>query len=338
MITLKEIAAEAGVSVMTVSNVINNKTAKVSAQTAQRVREIIEKHHYQPNMAARTLISKASQIIVVLLPLWHETADSLLLDPYVGQLVGFIETLLREKGFYVMLCSFKEADQALTLMRTWQAEGAILVMPHEDTITRRLVKKSNAPLVVIDRKYSDLAMHAVCIDDRKGGYISTKYLLERGHRRIGFAGPAIQDSSVIRDRYLGYCDALAEYGLEPNTEWVFDKYYHQEGGEIIGGLLMDMAHRPTAMVCTEDLIACGIMKAYQSRGLKVPEDISVVGFDDTLPSRLVSPAITTVKQDVFGKAHNAVEMLMDAIEHPEHKEHYVMLNVELIERSSVAQQ
>ena len=337
MITLKEIAAEAGVSVMTVSNVINNKTAKVSAQTAQRVREIIEKHHYQPNMAARTLISKASQIIVVLLPLWHETADSLLLDPYVGQLVGFIETLLREKGFYVMLCSFKEADQALTLMRTWQADGAILVMPHEDTITRRLVKKSNAPRVVIDRKYSDLAMHAVCIDDRKGGYISTRYLLEKGHRRIGFAGPTINQSSVIHDRYMGYCDAMAEYGIELNPAWTFDAYFHQEGGEIIGGLLMDMAHRPTAMVCTEDLIACGIMKAYQKKGLKVPDDISVVGFDDTLPSRLISPAITTVKQDVFGKAHNAVEMLMDAIEHPENKEHYVMLNVELLERSSVVQ-
>jgi len=337
LITLKEIAAEAGVSVMTVSNVINNKTAKVSAQTAQRVREIIEKHHYQPNMAARTLISKASQIIVVLLPLWHETADSLLLDPYVGQLVGFIETLLREKGFYVMLCSFKEADQALTLMRTWQADGAILVMPHEDIITRRLVKKSNAPLVVIDRKYSDLAMHAVCIDDRKGGYISTRYLLEKGHRRIGFAGPTINQSSVIHDRYMGYCDAMAEYGIEPNPAWTFDEYFHQEGGEIIGGLLSDMVQRPTAMVCTEDLIACGIVKVYQNKGLKVPDDISVVGFDDTLPSRLISPAITTVKQDVFGKAHDAVEMLMDAIEHPENKEHYVMLNVELLERSSVVQ-
>ena len=336
MITLKEIAAEAGVSVMTVSNVINNKTSKVSPQTAQRVREIVEKHHYEPNMAARSLISKASRIIVMLLPLWHETADSLLLDPYVGQMAGFIETLLREKGYYVMLCSFKEADQALALMRTWQADGAILMMPHEDVITRRLVKRSSAPLVVIDRKYDDLTMHAVCLNDRKGGYISTKHLLQMGHREIGFAGPTIDQSSVIHDRYMGYCDAMAEYGIEPNPAWTFDAYFHQEGGEIIGGQLTDMAHRPTAMVCTEDLIACGIMKAYQARGLKVPEDISIVGFDDTLPSRLISPAITTVKQDVYGKASNAVNMLMDVIEHPENEEHYVMLDVELIERESVA--
>ncbi|MBQ4264835.1 MAG: LacI family DNA-binding transcriptional regulator [Clostridia bacterium] len=336
MITLKEIAAEAGVSVMTVSNVINNKTSKVSPQTAQRVREIVEKHHYEPNMAARSLISKASRIIVMLLPLWHETADSLLLDPYVGQMAGFIETLLREKGYYVMLCSFKEADQALALMRTWQADGAILMMPHEDVITRRLVKRSSAPLVVIDRKYDDLTMHAVCLNDRKGGYISTKHLLQMGHREIGFAGPTIDQSSVIHDRYMGYCDAMAEYGIEPNPAWTFDAYFHQEGGEIIGGQLTDMAHRPTAMVCTEDLIACGIMKAYQAKGLRTPEDISVVGFDDTLPSRLISPAITTVKQDVYGKASNAVNMLMDVIEHPENEEHYVMLDVELIERESVA--
>lgn len=336
MITLKEIAAEAGVSVMTVSNVINNKTAKVSVQTAERVREIIEKYHYQPNMAARTLISKASHIIVVLLPLWHDTTGSLLLDPYVAQLVCFIESLLREKGFFVMLCSFREADQALTLMRTWQADGAILVLPHEDVTTRRLVKRSSSPLVVIDRKYDDLPMHSVCIDDRKGGYISTKYLLERGHRRIGFAGPAIKDSSVIYDRYMGYCDALAEHGLEPNTAWVFDEYYHQEGGECLGNLLADMNDRPTAMVCTEDLLACGLMKAYQARGLDTPGDISIIGFDDTMPSRLISPAVTTVKQDVYEKAKNAVEMLMEIIHHPEIKEHYVLLDVELLERESVA--
>lgn len=335
MITIKEIAAEAGVSVMTVSNVINNKTSKVSAKTAERVREIIEKHHYEPNMAARSLISKASRIIVLLLPLWHETADSLLLDPYIGQMAGMIETFLREKGYYVMLCSFREADQALALMRTWQADGAILMMPHEDTITRRLVKRSSAPLVVIDRKYEDLPMHAVCLDDRKGGYISTKYLLEMGHREIGFAGPTINQSSVIRDRYLGYCDALAEYDLVPDPAWVFDAYFHQAGGEIIGCQLADMTHRPTAIVCTEDLIACGIIKAYQGRGMRIPEDLSVVGFDDTLPSRLISPAVTTVRQDVLSKALQAVNMLMEVIERPENKEHYEMLNVSLVERDSV---
>lgn len=336
MITLKEIAAEAGVSVMTVSNVINNKTSKVSPQTAQRVREIIQKHHYQPNMAARTLSSKASRIIVMLLPLWHETADSLLLDPYVGQLAGYIETLLRERGYYVMLCSFREADQALTLIRTWQADGAILMIPHEDDITRKLIRRSSAPLVVIDRKYDDLPMHAVCLNDRKGGYISTHYLLEMGHRRIGFAGPTIDASSVIHDRYMGYCDALAEYGISPNPAWTFDEYFHQEGGETIGSLLIDMPDRPTAMVCTEDLIACGIMRAYQERGLNTPGDISIVGFDDTMPSRLISPAVTTVKQDVYYKASSAVDMLMDVIEHPENGEHYVMLDVELLERASVS--
>ena len=336
MITIKEIAAEAGVSVMTVSNVINNKTSKVSAKTAERVREIIEKHHYEPNMAARSLISKASRIVVMLLPLWHETADSLLLDPYVGQLAGFIETLLREKGYYVMLCSFKEADEALTLIRKWQADGAILMMPHEDSITRRLVKRSSAPLVVIDRKYDDLRMHSVCLNDRKGGYISTRHLLEMGHREIGFAGPTIDASSVIHDRYMGYCDALAEYGLTPNLAWTFGDYFHQEGGEVIGGLLADMQEKPTAMVCTEDLIACGIMKAYEARGMRTPEDISVVGFDDTMPSRLISPEVTTVKQDVEGKARCAVEMLMDVIEHPENDEHHVMLDVELLQRHSVA--
>lgn len=336
MITLKEIAAEAGVSVMTVSNVIHNNLARVSPETAEKVRAIIEKHHYVPNMAARSLISKASRIIAVLLPLWEATADSMLLDPYTGQMAGMLETLLREKEYYVMLCSFTTVEQVLTIQRTWQIDGSILIVPHRDEITHELVKKSVSPLVVIDRKFDDLKMLSVCLDDCKGSYLATKHLLENGHRRIGFIGPSIEAAEVIRNRYQGYVKALAEYGLEPEAEWIFDGYYHQEGGEEAGRMLIAMKNRPTAIVATEDMIACGIIKACQAGGMQVPEDISVVGFDNSMPSRMITPELTTIAQDVRQKADCAVNMLVRAIQDSKFREDHVVLDVALVERDSVA--
>lgn len=337
LITIKEIAAEAGVSVMTVSNVINNNHSRVSAATEQRVREIMKKHSYVPNMAARSLISKASHIITILLPIWYETPDSLLLDPYVGQVTGMLESLLREKQYYVMICSFKRVDEVLEIQRTWQTDGSILVVPHEDTVTYDLVKKSEAPLVVLDRSFDDLPMLSVCVDDRKGGYQATKYLLEKGHRDIGFVSPKIISSTVIQDRYAGYLDALGEYGLTAKTEWLFQDAVHLEGGEAIGRQIARMQQRPTAVVTTEDTIACGIIKACQAEGVNVPGDLSVVGFDDSLPARLLSPALTTMGQDAREKTKKAVDMLMDAIADKTVRDRRVVMDVALVERESVAQ-
>lgn len=334
MSTIKEIAAEAGVSVMTVSNVINNNTARVSPETAERVRRIIEKHHYVPNMAARSLSSKASHIIALLLPLWNRSADSMLLDPYAGQMVGMLETLLREKGYYVMICSFETAEQALVIQRNWQIDGSVLILPHKDSITHELVKKSVSPLVVIDRRFDDLPMLSVCLNDRKGGYLSAKHLLEQGYRKIGFVSPGIHDSVVVHERYCGYLDALREYDAPLNPAWIFDGYFSQDGGEKAGRAIVQMEKRPDAMVATEDMLACGVMKACQAAGLRIPEDIAVVGFDDSMPSRMISPGLTTVRQDVRHKAASVVEILLEAIRNPELRDRHTLIDVELVERQS----
>ena len=337
MVTIKEIAAEAGVSVMTVSNVINNNHSRVSEATAQRVREIMKKHNYVPNMAARSLISKASHIITILLPIWYETPDSLLLDPYVGQVTGMLEYLLREKRYYVMIGSFRRVDEVLEMQRTWQADGSILVVPHQDDVTRELVQKSEAPLVVLDRSFGDVPMLSVVVDDRKGGYLATRHLLEKGHREIGFVSPTISSSMVIRERYAGYREALEERGLEADPAWLFQDAVHMQGGERIGRHIAHMQQRPTAVVTTEDAIACGIVKGCQAEGLNVPGDLSVVGFDDSPSSRLLSPALTTIGQNAREKARKAVEMLMEAIADKTVRDRHVVMDVSLVERDSVAQ-
>ena len=335
MSTIKDIAAEAGVSVMTVSNVINNNHARVSPATEQRIRDIMARHNYVPNMAARSLISKSSHIIALLLPIWHASTASMLLDPYTGQLVGQLEELLREKEYYVMICSFDSVEQVLTIQKNWQMDGMILVLPHEDRITRELIRKTQAPLVVFDRYYEDLPMLSVGLDDRGGGYQATRYLLEKGHRDIGFAAPSIYESSVIQDRFHGYLDALGEYGLQAREEWLFDGVVHQEGGEAVAEALTAMDRRPTAILATEDLLACGIVRGFQERGLRVPEDLSVIGFDDSMPARLITPQLTTVAQDIRQKAATGVGQLFRAMEDARFRSEHAVLDVRLVERQSV---
>lgn len=337
MVTLKQIAAEAGVTPMTVSNVIHQNYARVSPATVEKVQAIIDKYNYVPNMAARSLVGKSSKLVALMLPLWFADTPSLLFNPYVGQMVGALDMFIRKAGYYTMLCSFQNLDQALSFQRNWQIEGSILVLPHRDEITHRLVEETVTPLVVIDRRFDDIAMNSVTLDDVNGGYLATKYLLERGHRRIGFACPGhLADSTVLQDRHDGFVWAMKECGVEPNGKWLFENYQQREGGLRLGQELLKMGDRPTALVSTEDIMACGVIQSLIQAGWSLPRDLSVVGFDDSTPAEIITPALTTVRQDVTLKAKKAFEMLLEAIGNDDRRvNRFFKLEVSMTERASV---
>jgi len=338
LVTLKQIAAEAGVSVMTVSNVIHQNYAKVSPATVEKIQAIIEKYHYVPNMAARSLVGKSSRIIALLLPLWYADTSSLLFNPYVGNMVGALDMLIRKAGYYAMLCSFRDVEEVLSFQRNWQIDGSLLVLPHLDRITHRLVEQTQTPLVVMDRRFDDIAMNSVTLNDRRGGYLATKYLLERGHRRIGFACPGhLFESHVLTERYMGYAQAHKEYGILPDNRWLFENYQQREGGKRLGAELQQLEDRPTALVSTEDIMACGVVQALIQAGWQLPGDLSIVGFDDSVPAELITPSLTTVRQDVNLKAEKAFEMLLEAIRDDDRRiNRFFELDVSLTERESVA--
>ena len=335
MATIKEIAAEAGVSRMTVSNVINHVKGKVSPETEKRILEIMEKHHYVPSMAARSLTSKSSHIIGILLPLYHHSPSGLLLSPYAAYLTGYFEELLRAKDYYVMFCSFSGVEEVLRFQRLWHPDGMIQMFPHDDAITYDLVTRTESPLVVLDRYFDDLNMLSVCIEDRKGGYLATRHCLEAGHREIGFAGSNIHSSYVVGQRYQGYLDALSEFGITPRPEWVFDHVYRVEGGIQTAEKLLQMDHHPSAVITSEDLIACGIMQGIQEHGYAVPEEISLVGFDNSVPASVVTPKLTSVNQFIRKKAECATGMLLRAIEEPAYRKEKQIIDVDLVCRDSV---
>lgn len=358
--TLKQIAAEAGVSAMTVSNVINHNDDKVSEETRKRVQAIIDKYHYTPNMSARSLSSRNSRIIAILLPIYapsQEEAEAnrdhpmlrnwehsnerfnALSDHYVSLLTGFLESRLKKEGYYVMLRSFESIKEVLDLQRNWQVDGCVLVRPLiSDNDNRRLLQASLCPFVIIDRNFPDMPMLSVLVNDYRGGYLATEECIRHGHRRIAFISTSepIKRSSVIYSRYQGYQAALRDGAIAEDPELLLSGPSSYEGGKLCCDMIMKLPpeKRPTAIFATSDNLAIGIILRLRELGIKIPEEMTVVGYDDIPMASLIEPKLTTVAQDVDGKAAAAVSLLQQAIEDPTMRNKTIQIDVNLVQRNS----
>ena len=337
MITIKEIASKLGLSTTTVSNVIHGKTKEASAETIERVQKFLEEVEYVPNINARNLAQGQSKIIGVVLKsldfrLWP--SDNILSDPFVAEMIGGIESAVREAGYYMMLYISDDIAEIIQHISIWNVDGLILFSMMDDD-GNRVAAKYHKPIVCIDTYSSEINDNFVNVglDDTKGTYDAVKYLTDNGHRKIGF----VSDNrvGVDRARFWGYRKALAEAGieysdrdfflLEPSRE-IFDKNVEK---------LCKRAQDYTALFCCSDIYASIMMSALKEKGIRIPEDMSIVGFDDNLFSRLCSPALTTVHQDASEKGRVAVETLIGMIMGKEPASREIRLETSLVIRDTV---
>ena len=329
--TLKEIAKEAGVSAMTVSNVINQRTGKMSEATRARVQAVIDKHHFVPNLSARSLSAANSRIVVLLLPLWGTTDYNLLEDSYLSWMVGALETKLRAAGYYVMLRSFRTVEDILTVQRNWQVDGCLLLTPYDEETTQKILRQTTVPTVVMDAKYDEIPSLSVLIDDEGGGRLAASYLLAHGHRKLAICGE--EHSSVIGKRFVGF---LAEVKRACCPAPLCLPGSGIEGGRSAARIFCGLTDRPTALFATTDLIALGFLLELQEQGLSVPKDCSLIGFDDLKQDAWLTPPLTSIGQDLEHKASQAVDYLLQAMEDPAFRDASVTLPVRVVERASVA--
>lgn len=335
MITLQEIADEAGVSRMTVSNVINGKFEKVSSQKIELIQNIIDKYHYVPNLSARTLAKHKSKMIAILINTYI-LEFNVFADPYISKLFGEIETAIRAAGFYTIVQTFDNIKDAATLLRNWNVDGAVFLTSQNEQDMDFLRKQDICPMVFLDsysKKNNDFL--SVNIDDYKGGYIATKYLLTNGHRKIAFAGCYREENDVILLRYRGYMDALKEFGIPESEALLIDTFTRYEDGLVIGRDLANHKYDITAVFATSDHLALGIIKGCTINGFVVPNDLSVIGFDNLDLCTLSTPELTTISQNVHDKAVSAVQLLLDTIEEKEIQSKHITCDVELTIRQTV---
>lgn len=334
MITIKDMAEMLGISTTTVSNVIHGKTSEVSQKTVERVEKLLDKYEYVPNISARSLSQNSSKIIGVALKCRKDKYANLFSDPFFGELIGALEAEIRAQGYFMMIYTSNDISEIIRNVLTWNVDGLILVgMLHDDFI--RIKSRYKNPTVLIDSYASREIMNYVNIglEDEEGAYEITRYLLKMGHRRIAFLADNME--GVDYTRYLGHLRALADYGLEMKEENLL--IFHPGTVERESSLreLYYRVKNYTAFMCCSDYYAVLLMNYFMDRGIRIPEDLSITGFDNNLMSRVVRPALTTVGQDVTKKGRLAVEYLLKMIQGTEFSEWDVKLPIEIVIRDSV---
>jgi len=327
--TIKDVARAVGVSPTTVSNVIRGNLRRVSPETVERIRAAIAGIGYVPNLSARSLVGGASRIIGVIsrpAPLESE-------GPFHGALLAGIEQTLRARDYYLMMRAVDTAAELHSLLSNWNLDGLLLTGAFPGGFYRSLLSQ-DTPFLLLDGYVDDPNVLQVRPADRVGGYLATKHLLDNGHRGILFCGPSMAQRGAISERYEGYRQALEEHGIAPRKENVCAVEIGVEQGAALGRKLAGRAGY-TALFAAAHLLAAGLISGLQAAGRRVPEEVSVVGFDDSHVARLISPPLTTVRQDAARKGAIAAELLLSAMDRSKERQHVAVLPVELVERQSV---
>ncbi len=331
---LKEIAALAGVSTATVSNVVNGNYHKVSAATREKIEKIIKEADYKPSLIARTLATSESRIIGLIVPYISHDTD-FMENPYFAHMIAVIERYMRNHGYYLMLRCVQECSDIVKILTSMSIDGAIFLGVFHEEVDNIREKMGNVPVVFVDTYFENASIVNVGIDDYRGGYLQAKYLLSKGHRKIALATPEFRTTGVIRERFRGFTDACRESDFQLEEEDIFLSstiYKHAVG---IGQDIAFSKKNYTAVASFSDMVAFAIMDALKQCGKSVPEDVSVIGFDNIPETEVVTPKLTTVSQDYNWKGEKAAQLLLEMIEGNEIKSHNAKASVHITERQSV---
>jgi LacI family transcriptional regulator len=330
-LTLEQVAKIAGVSHSTVSRVIND-SPNVRPQVRERVQQVIREYNYQPHHAARTLVTRRTNVIGLIIP---EPISRLFIDPFFSQLLPGIAEVCNQRGYYLMLVLMTATTDRDTLYRrllhNGRLDGVIVASAVlNDPIMPRL-QESKCPCVLVGHNPDYPEIPWVDVDNINGARTIVKYLISQGHRRIAtITGPLGMIPG--QDRLEGYRQALAQAGIAYSDALVAQGDFTEDSGFYATQQVLPA--EPTAIFAASDLMAIGVLKALAQAGRRVPDDISVTGYDDAPVAKLVNPQLTTVKQPVVDLGRIAAESLIALLENPKAVAQPQLLSTNLIVRQS----
>lgn len=330
MTTIKDVAKLAGVSTSTVSHVMN-QTRFVSDDMRKRVKEAVRELGYRPSSIARSLKVKKTGTIGMLV-----TTSS---NPFFAEVVQGVEQRCFEQGYTLFLCNTKgdvERMKAnLDALEEKRVDGLLLLCSESNKKLFRLFETHvSTPIVVTDWGPDCDHMDRIYDNSQYGGYIATRHLIEMGHTRIGcISGP--MDRRSASERVEGYLKAMGESRLDIREEWIIEGDFYCESGVRAMGILQNLAHQPEALFVCNDMMALGVLNKAASIGLRVPDDLSIIGYDDIYIARYMTPPLTTIHQPTGRLGAMAVDTLIDRLDTKRQKGKIIRIEPRLVKRESV---
>ena len=329
MATLQEVAKRAGVSPITVSRVVN-QTGYFSGATRERVQQAVAELGYMPNTLARSLRSKRTNTLGLIL------TD--ITNPFFTTLARGVEDAASAAGFTVVFCNTDESEtkelRYTQMLLEKRVDGILLVPARSSLASVELARKHKTPLVALDRAQPGAGVDVVRCDTEDGAYRLTKLLLGLRHRRIvALTGP--RDNPTAQERAAGYRRAMAEVGLKEDAMLVFYGEFNQQSGFEMALQALSNSPRPTALLAANNFLTIGAMKALQHCGLKVPEDLALTGFDDLPPAMVTFPFFTVASQPAYEVGQRGLGLLLERLDGSAPQEtREVILPIEIIIRLS----
>lgn len=330
---IRDFAKLAGVSKTTVSMALNDDQ-RIPQKTKEKVLKAAKKFNYQPSMVARSLKSKKTKAIGLMLPS--------ITNPFFPQILKGVEDIALKNEYSVVFCNFDEKIEKESLYfqmfeNRW-VDGIIFSGVTGDTQEINYIKEiqeKGIPIVFIDRGLEGRFNDVIMIDNDEATYKGTRYLLDLGHRRIGFInGPA--GIRIFDKRLQGYKKALQENGIELDKSLIVEDEQSSKTAESAVKQFLTQKRPPTAIFTTSDLVAIAVLRTVQKSSLKVPQDISVMGFDDIPLASLVNPSLTTIAQPIQEMGREALKLLVDGIERKDSPKRKIVLDTKLVVRESTA--
>ena len=329
-ITIKDVAKQAGVSISTVSRVIND-SKPVTDEVKQKVLDVIKETGYIPNPLARSLVTKKSQLIGVIVP---EVSDS-----FVNEILNGIEEVAKMYDYEILLANtYSDKAQELkciNLLRAKQVEGIVMISWKVEEEHINYIQNCGIPASYISKTARDYDIHTVSVNNTEATYDMTKYLIEKGHKDIAFIMTSQDDTVLEMERLSGYEKALKEKNIKINKDLIKYGETTYEAGYSSMKELLDEGKVPHAAFVTGDEAAIGAINAICDAGYRVPEDISVAGFNDVKIAKIYRPKLTTVHQPLYDMGAVAIRMVIKMINNEPLEDKKIELPYRIVERESV---
>ncbi|WP_052256814.1 LacI family DNA-binding transcriptional regulator [Salinicoccus sp. YB14-2] len=329
MATIYDVAKKSGFSIATVSKVVNNKSG-VSNKTRKKIQNIMDELDYFPNMAASALMGKNTKTIGLLIP------D--LSNPFFADLAKSIEIRAHDYGYNIIICSTEYNEEKerkyIMLLKQKNIDGFVFVSGFENSIYIEKLLEQNFPLVAVARDFPNLEINSISLDDYRGGYQAASYLINNGHKNLVILAHNVWSN---RERVRGFVDASnAHEGVE-FTEILIDDITegHVENGYNNTKHILDTNIKFTGIFACSDLMAIGSMKAIKDSGLKIPDSISIIGFDNSKFTKVSDPPLTTIVQPLQDIGIEVMDLIIKNVNDKDMSKKRINLLPKILERDSV---